>query len=89
MADPDPWWLISILSYPCPRCGAKAGQRCRTKAGGQTATPHAARGQERRRCRHCQVILPADQDLGDVLCSRCALVRALEVERATHYRRQT
>jgi hypothetical protein len=85
----DPWWLTSILSYPCPRCDAKPGQRCRTKGGGLTGTPHAARGQERRRCRHCQVVLPADQDMGDELCARCALVRALEVERATVYRRET
>lgn len=86
---PDPWWLAAILTYPCTRCGAKAGQRCRTAAGGATVTPHAVRGQERRRCRHCQVVLPNDQDLAEVLCSRCALVRALEVERASHYRRQT
>jgi hypothetical protein len=83
----EPWWLAAVLSYPCPKCGAAPHDPCTTKTGTRASTPHAARGQERRRCRLCQVLLPQDQDLEDVLCGRCAMIRALELERITTHKR--
>lgn len=40
---------LTILEYvrciivACPRCGAKAGEHCKTKRGPRTEMPHAAR----------------------------------------------
>lgn len=77
------------MSYPCPSCQAAAGDPCRSASGTVAFPPHVARGKDRRRCKVCQVILPDDQDVADVLCTRCTTVRRLELERSTLHQRET
>jgi len=38
-------WAFNIArdEYPCPRCGAKKGEYCRTPKGKKTQTPHGER----------------------------------------------
>jgi len=84
---PPQQWRVVIESYPCPRCGAGPGKACRTAKGATTYIPHAARERVIDRCPLCGARIPAGALPGD-LCERCALVRSLEVERATHYRRR-
>ena len=79
-------WRLVIHSYPCPTCGAAPGQWCETKNGRQTDMPHAARGDTAETCAKCGARLPAGSFPGE-LCPHCQLVRDLEVERATKYRR--
>lgn len=81
-----PWQLV-FMSYPCPTCGAGPGERCTTTGGQAAGTPHADRTRHAQRCPKCGVIVSAELDPGR-LCDRCALVRSLEVERATTWKRR-
>jgi hypothetical protein len=78
-------WHVVFLSYPCPSCGAKPGEECIT-TGGRWAFPHADRTRQANRCPSCGAVVGAENP--GALCDRCALVRALEVERATRYVRR-
>lgn len=79
-------WRVVFLAYPCPTCGAKVGDPCRTKAGGRADPPHADRTRLAERCPRCGAITNPD-DPGS-LCAHCALIRSLEVERSTTWRRR-
>jgi DNA-directed RNA polymerase subunit RPC12/RpoP len=79
-----PWRLV-LLSYPCPTCGAKPGEPCIT-TGGRVAAEHADRARNADRCPKCGIWVGAEEDPG-TLCGRCALVRSLEIERATTWKR--
>jgi hypothetical protein len=81
-------WRQVYLTYPCPTCGVKKGYPCLTTGGRRRYECHAARAENADRCPECATRLPADAEPGD-LCERCRLVRALEVERSTVYRRRT
>jgi hypothetical protein len=83
---PAPWRLV-YESYPCPKCGVPAGFPCRTKSGQQADMPHADRTRMADRCPVCGAIVANDADPGG-LCARCRLVRSLETERATTWKRQ-
>ena len=80
----SPWRLV-LESYPCRTCAAKVGEPCRsTVTGRPTTTIHMDRVNSADRCTRCgERIDPG----GGQLCPRCALVRSLEIERATKYRR--
>lgn len=78
-------WRTVIESFPCPKCNAKAGEPCRTQKGAKTS-PHAMRGTGADRCPKCNERLPSDAEPWE-LCDRCRLIRHLEIERATTYRR--
>ena len=78
-------WRRSIESWPCQTCGASPGESCVTGSGRPTNLPHAARLRSTNRCQMCLALLPNEWE--DTICERCQLVRALEVERASHYRR--
>lgn len=80
-------WRVVFESYPCPTCGVPAGASCRTTSGRIAGLPHAARTAMANRCPRCGVIVGRENDPGG-LCDRCALVRALEVERATKWKRR-
>jgi hypothetical protein len=82
----SPWRLI-YLSYPCPTCEAAPGEDCYTSSGKMTREVHAERARHGQRCPQCGTLTSAD-DLPDQLCRRCELVRALEVERSSKYRRE-
>ena len=79
-------WRVVFESYPCPACGVPAGTSCRTRTGHVADIPHADRTRLADRCPVCGVIVARDNDPAG-LCDRCALVRALEVERATTHKR--
>lgn len=81
-------WRLIRMSYPCPVCGAGPGDPCMTTAGNVYTECHAERSRQATRCAKCRAILSAEAEPGD-LCDRCALVRSLEVERATYHRRTT
>ena len=81
-----PWRLV-FLSYPCPTCGAAPGELCLTVGGREYAECHAERTRHAQRCPKCGAHLSAEADPG-ALCDRCALVRALEIERATTWQRR-
>lgn len=82
-------WRIALESYPCRKCNAKPGERCRNlRTGCPVNGIHTARNDAAGRCQSCGIRIEADRVMAaDALCARCALVRALEVERATKYRR--
>lgn len=82
-------WRIALESYPCQKCNAPAGSPCRNlRTGWPVHNIHAARTNDAGRCQKCGIRIEADRVMAaDALCARCALVRALEVERATKYRR--
>lgn len=82
-----PTWLLVYLTYPCPSCGVREGNPCRTASGKPAGIPHAARTQFAGRCPKCGSVVDAELDPGS-LCPRCALVRSLEVERSTTWKRQ-
>ena len=84
---PAPWRLV-FLSYPCPTCGARPGEECRTSRGYVANPPHAARTAQANRCPRCGTLLEATADRG-LLCPKHQLIRDLEVERATHHQRKT
>jgi ribosomal protein S27AE len=77
---------VVFLSYPCPECGAAPGEDCTTVSGRRAGLPHAERTRHADRCPRCGVIVGAEEP--GQLCERCALVRSLEIERATHWRRR-
>lgn len=79
-------WRVVFETYPCPTCGAEAGHVCVTTGGRQADLPHAERTRLADRCPVCGVIV-ADRDDPGALCPRCALVRALETERASTWKR--
>jgi len=79
-------WRVVFESYPCPTCGVPAGASCRTTGGRVSNIPHAERTRLADRCPRCGVIVSRDYNPG-ALCDRCALVRSLEVERATTHKR--
>ena len=79
-------WRVVFESYPCPTCGVPSGVSCRTVTGHVAGIPHAERTRLADRCPRCGAIVGNQADPGG-LCARCALVRSLEVERATKHRR--
>lgn len=80
-------WQLVFLSYPCPACDAAPGEDCYTSTGRTTRQLHAERARQGNRCPHCGMLTNADDEPGQ-LCPRCELIRALEVERATKYKRR-
>jgi len=80
-------WAAVFLTYPCPTCGAGPGEPCQTASGRVADIPHAGRTRNADRCPRCGSITGAEAEPG-ALCARCALVRALEVERSTTWKRQ-
>lgn len=88
MVTPQADWRALLYSYPCPTCGAQPGDPCLTYNRKKAQTPHAARTRHGARCPRCNALIAWDSMPGD-LCDHCALIRSLEVERATKHRRQT
>lgn len=80
-------WRLVFLSYPCPTCNAAPGEVCITTGGYPYAECHVERTRHAARCAHCGTHISAESDPG-ALCDRCALVRALEIERATYHKRR-
>jgi ribosomal protein S27AE len=80
-------WRLVFLSYPCPACGAAPGHVCMTTGGRPYGECHAARTRHAGRCPKCGSVVSAELDPGS-LCDRCALVRSLEIERATTWKRR-
>lgn len=80
-------WRAVFQSYPCPTCGALPGEVCTTTGGRVADIPHVDRTRNADRCPRCGTITGAGADPGS-LCGRCALVRALEIERATTWKRR-
>lgn len=87
MANRKASWHVVFLTYPCPTCEAAPGEECFTQNGTIAQQMHAARTRQGNRCPRCGTLTPADDEPGQ-LCARCELLRALEVERATKYRRR-
>jgi hypothetical protein len=81
-----PEWRRVFWVNPCTFCGAGIGEPCVTKTGHEYALVHHARA-IRGRCPSCGAPLGPAQLDGD-LCPRCQLVRDLEAERATTWKRQ-
>jgi len=81
-------WRLVFLTYPCPYCGAEPGDPCVTKTGKPWGDVHAARTDHGTRCPRCGTILAHDEEPG-TLCTKCQLLRRLEIERVTHHRRRT
>ena len=86
MAPREPMWRAAYLAYGCSTCNALPGEPCVTRAGKPTGF-HVNRMRLGERCPVCGVMVGIVDEPG-TLCDRCALVRALEVERATTYRRR-
>lgn len=80
------WWLAVIESYPCPTCGSGPGDVCVTPTGNRKSEPHADRARSATRCKTCGQRIHADSDSD--LCDRHERVRALELERATTWKRE-
>lgn len=78
-------WRETVEGEPCPTCDAPSGSPCLTRNGHLTSQPHAGRYYRVNRCPHCGVMVP----MAGELCDRCALIRSLETERASHHRRTT
>jgi hypothetical protein len=89
MTDRRSGWRRIYESYACTYCGAGPGQRCLSLVTKKpTMTIHMARVNAADRCAKCGTGMDADRVTeGANLCPRCALVRSLEVERATVHRR--
>lgn len=81
-------WRNVLESYPCATCGAMPGESCITSTGRSTDQPHAARGRATNRCARCGLMIDAAVDDPGALCGKCMLLRDLEIERATKYRRR-
>lgn len=78
-------WHRVMLTYPCPTCNAKVGDRCTTTGGRLASTPHAARWLHAGRCANCGLTLPAsDEPDGPRLCDNCAEYARLLAERYHH-----
>jgi len=80
-------WHVVFLTYPCPTCGAAVGDDCMTSGGKRADYVHAERTRHAARCPRCGTILSHEDDPG-ALCARCSLLRSLEIERATKWRRR-
>jgi hypothetical protein len=80
-------WRVVFESFPCPTCGAGPGEHCTTTTGNRKSEPHVDRGRDGARCPKCRSHLAWDAEPGD-LCGRCEQVRALEIERATVWKRR-
>jgi hypothetical protein len=80
-------WRLILRSYPCPTCHAHPGDPCTTHTGNPTLE-HAARQQATDRCPKCGEMQPADTPPA-TLCPRCQLLRQLNTERATTWKRRT
>lgn len=78
-------WADAYLAYPCSTCKAEPGEACTTRAG-RPAVYHLNRRRHGTRCPVCGVRVGREDEPG-TLCARCSLVRSLEVERASIYRR--
>lgn len=81
-------WRELVQSYPCLECGAGPGEPCVTKGGNSKYECHAIRSHVMDHCPKCGARMAADAQPGEV-CDRCALVRRLEIERATYHQRRT
>jgi hypothetical protein len=77
-------WRAVVRAYPCDTCGAQPGDPCTTPSGVPTAE-HKARTHPVRYCPKCGTWV--DGDPGQ-LCSRCQLLRDLNTERATTWKRR-
>ena len=77
-------WRLILRSYPCDTCGAAPGGPCLTPSGNHTQE-HAARARLVHRCPKCGARVDADEP-GE-LCPRCVLLRDLNTERATTWKR--
>ena len=86
MAQRKAAWRLVFQSYRCPTCGAAPGEVCVTTGGRPYPECHAERTRNADRCPSCGTITGADTEPG-ALCPRCALVRSLEIERATTWKR--
>lgn len=81
-------WRHVVEKYPCGKCGAAIGERCRTINGNGLSVPHADRwNQDSQRCPKCGDRVSDGAEIG-ALCDRCRLIRRLEIERVTHYQRR-
>jgi hypothetical protein len=80
-------WRVIFETHPCPTCGAPPGEHCRTATGRPRWETHVDRGRTADRCPKCRAHLAFDAEPGD-LCGRCEQVRALEIERATTWKRR-
>ena len=81
------WWLAVVESYPCPVCMSGPGDRCVTASGNTKSEPHAERTRQGDRCPRCGSQLNAATTTP--LCDHCQLVRDMETERATTWKRRT
>lgn len=79
-------WRAVFLTYPCESCGAKPGEECVTSTGKVYRDVHADRARRGDRCPRCHTVIEHDVEPGS-LCGKCSLLRSLEIERATKYRR--
>jgi len=79
-------WRVLLRSYPCPTCGAGPGEPCQTSTGHQADIEHAGRAAQAARCPKCGTRVDGDSHPGD-LCPRCQLLRNLDTERATTWKR--
>jgi DNA-directed RNA polymerase subunit RPC12/RpoP len=82
-------WVGLLLAYPCPTCGAQPSEDCVTRNGQPAQQPHTDRARNATRCPRCGQKLVSDVDDPGAYCSRCQLLRSLEIERVTRHRRRT
>jgi len=81
-------WRTVFLAYPCPHCGAQPGEDCVTATGHPYPDVHGARTDHGARCPRCGTVLMEHEEPG-TLCTKCQLLRRLEIERVSRHRRKT
>lgn len=64
-------WTRDDTTFPCPRCHARAGARCRTFTGHRTSGPHTARLAPRYLCPECAWVEANAHNVAARFCSRC------------------